>query len=154
MTGPVVLAEDVRKRYGDLWALDGAGFTIEPGECFALLGPNGAGKTTITEILAGYRHRDAGEAQVLGVDPADGDRAWRAQVGIVLQSVRDLGDLTVAETVAHFAGYYPDPRDSAEVIDAVGLTEKRDARNGKLSGGQRRRLDVALGIVGRPRLLY
>ena len=154
MTGPVVLAEDVRKRYGDLWALDGAGFTIEPGECFALLGPNGAGKTTITEILAGYRHRDAGEAQVLGVDPADGDRAWRAQVGIVLQSVRDLGDLTVAETVAHFAGYYPDPRDPAEVIEAVGLTEKRDARNGKLSGGQRRRLDVALGIVGRPRLLF
>ncbi len=154
MSEPVVIAEGIRKRYGDLWALDGASFTIDDGECFALLGPNGAGKTTVTEILEGYRHRDGGRAQVLGIDPANGDRAWRAQVGIVLQSVRDLGDLTVAETVAHFAGYFPDPRDPDEVLDAVGLTEKRQARNGKLSGGQRRRLDVALGIVGRPRVLF
>jgi ABC-2 type transport system ATP-binding protein len=144
----------VRKRYGDLWALDGATFEVEDGECFALLGPNGAGKTTVTEILEGYRHRDAGEASVLGVDPRHGDRIWKSQLGIVLQSDRDLGDLTVAEAVHHFAGYYPNPRDPEDVIAAVGLTEKRKARNEKLSGGQRRRLDVALGIVGRPRVLF
>lgn len=151
---PAITATDVRKRYGDLWALDGATFAVEDGECFALLGPNGAGKTTVTEILEGYRHRDSGEATVLGVDPRHGDRAWKSQLGIVLQSDRDLGDLTVAEAVHHFAGYYPTPRDPDEVIAAVGLTEKRKARNEKLSGGQRRRLDVALGIVGRPRVLF
>jgi ABC-2 type transport system ATP-binding protein len=149
-----IRVEDVRKRYGDLWALDGASFEIEFGECFALLGPNGAGKTTITEILEGYRTRDSGDAFVLGLDPAHGDRAWRTQLGIVLQSDRDLGDLTVAEAVHHFAGYYPNPRDPDEVIEAVGLAEKRKDRNEKLSGGQRRRLDVALGIVGRPRVLF
>jgi ABC-2 type transport system ATP-binding protein len=154
MPEPAVSVSDVRKRYGDLWALDGATFHIDLGECFALLGPNGAGKTTVTEILEGYRDRDSGTAQVLGRDPADGDRTWRSQLGIVLQSDRDLGDLTVAEAVHHFAGYYPDPRDPDEVIAAVGLTEKRAARNEKLSGGQRRRLDVALGIVGRPRVLF
>ena len=144
----------VRKSYGDVTALDGVTFDVSDGECFALLGPNGAGKTTVTEILEGYRHRDSGEAQVLGVDPQHGDRLWKSQVGIVLQSDRDLGDLTVAEAVHHFAGYYPDPRDPDEVIAAVGLTEKRRARNEKLSGGQRRRLDVALGIIGRPRVLF
>jgi ABC-2 type transport system ATP-binding protein len=151
---PAITVADVRKRYGDLWALDGATFEVEDGECFALLGPNGAGKTTVTEILEGYRHRDAGEASVLGVDPRHGDRIWKSQLGIVLQSDRDLGDLTVAEAVHHFAGYYPNPRDPEDVIAAVGLTEKRKARNEKLSGGQRRRLDVALGIVGRPRVLF
>lgn len=154
MSEPAVVVDDVRKRYGDLWALDGASFTIEQGECFALLGPNGAGKTTVTEILEGYRHRDSGNATVLGVDPAHGDRAWRSRLGVVLQSDRDLGDLTVAEAVDHFAGYYADPRNPADVIAAVGLTEKATARNQRLSGGQRRRLDVALGIVGRPRLLF
>jgi ABC-2 type transport system ATP-binding protein len=149
-----VSVQDVRKRYGELWALDGATFHIEFGECFALLGPNGAGKTTVTEILEGYRHRDSGEALVLGQDPASGDRAWRSQLGIVLQTDRDLGDLTVAEAVHHFAGYYADPRDPDDVIAAVGLTEKSKARNEKLSGGQRRRLDVALGIIGRPRVLF
>ena len=108
----------------------------------------------MTEILEGYRTRDSGSAQVLGQDPAHGDRAWRSQLGIVLQSDRDLGDLTVAEAVRHFAGYYADPRDPDDVIEAVGLTEKRKARNEKLSGGQRRRLDVALGIIGRPRVLF
>jgi ABC-2 type transport system ATP-binding protein len=151
---PAVSVTDVRKRYGDLWALDGATFHIEFGECFALLGPNGAGKTTVTEILEGYRARDAGSAQVLGQDPSQGDRAWRSQLGIVLQSDRDLGDLTVEESVRHFAGYYGDPRDADDVIAAVGLTEKRKSRNEKLSGGQRRRLDVALGIVGRPKVLF
>ena len=144
----------VCKSYGDVTALDGVTFDVSDGECFALLGPNGAGKTTVTEILEGYRHRDSGEAQVLGVDPQHGDRVWKSRVGIVLQSDRDLGDLTVAEAVHHFAGYYPDPRDPDEVIAAVGLTEKRRARNEKLSGGQRRRLDVALGIIGRPRVLF
>ena len=154
VTAPAVSVTDVRKRYGDLWALDGATFEIAAGECFALLGPNGAGKTTVTEILEGYRTRDSGTAQVLGQDPAHGDRAWRSQLGIVLQSDRDLGDLTVVEAVRHFAGYYADPRDPDDVIAAVGLTEKRKARNEKLSGGQRRRLDVALGIIGRPRVLF
>jgi ABC-2 type transport system ATP-binding protein len=154
VSDPAVSVLDVRKRYGDLWALDGASFEIEFGECFALLGPNGAGKTTVTEILEGYRHRDSGDARVLGQDPASGDRAWRSQLGIVLQIDRDLGDLTVAEAVHHFAGYYADPRDPADVIAAVGLTEKSKARNEKLSGGQRRRLDVALGIIGRPRVLF
>jgi ABC-2 type transport system ATP-binding protein len=154
VTTPAVSVTDVRKRYGDLWALDGATFEIAAGECFALLGPNGAGKTTVTEILEGYRTRDSGTAQVLGQDPAHGDRTWRSQLGIVLQSDRDLGDLTVAEAVRHFAGYYADPRDPDDVIEAVGLTEKRKARNEKLSGGQRRRLDVALGIIGRPRVLF
>ena len=154
VTDPAVSVADVRKRYGDLWALDGATFEIAFGECFALLGPNGAGKTTVTEILEGYRHRDSGEAQVLGQDPARMDRAWRSQLGIVLQSDRDLGDLTVEEAVRHFAGYYPNPRDPDEVIASVGLSDKRKSRNEKLSGGQRRRLDVALGIIGRPRLLF
>jgi len=149
-----VSVENVRKRYGDLWALDGASFHIDFGECFALLGPNGAGKTTVTEILEGYRHRDSGTASVLGQDPEHGDRAWRSQIGIVLQSDRDLGDLTVAEAVEHFTGYYANPRDPADVIAAVGLTEKAKSRNEKLSGGQRRRLDVALGIIGRPRVLF
>jgi ABC-2 type transport system ATP-binding protein len=151
---PAISVTDVRKRYGDLWALDGTSFEIAFGECFALLGPNGAGKTTVTEILEGYRMRDAGEARVLGQDPAHGDRAWKSQLGIVLQSDRDLGDLTVTEAVRHFAGYFPNPRDPDEVIEAVGLAEKRTSRNEKLSGGQRRRLDVALGIIGRPRVLF
>jgi ABC-2 type transport system ATP-binding protein len=151
---PAVSVVDVRKRYGDMWALDGATFDIAPGECFALLGPNGAGKTTVTEILEGYRMRDSGTVQVLGQDPAHGDRAWRSRLGIVLQSDRDLGDLTVSEAVRHFAGYYADPRDPDEVIASVGLTEKSGSRNEKLSGGQRRRLDVALGIIGRPHVLF
>ena len=154
MSDVAIRVSDVRKQYGDLWALDGISFDIAYGECFSLLGPNGAGKTTITEILEGYRQRDQGEATVLGIDPATGDRAWKSQLGIVLQSDRDLGDLTVAEAVHHFAAYYPHPRDPDEVIESVGLLEKRTSRNEKLSGGQRRRLDVALGIIGRPRVLF
>jgi ABC-2 type transport system ATP-binding protein len=149
-----IVVRHLRKSYGDLMAVDGAGFTVDEGECFALLGPNGAGKTTITEILEGYRQRDSGDVSVLGVDPQKADRDWKAQIGIVLQSVRDLGDLSVREAVTHFAAYYPDPRDPDDVIEAVGLTEKRNARGLKLSGGQRRRLDVALGIIGRPRVLF
>lgn len=154
MSEPAISVRNVRKQYGDLWALDGVSFDIAYGECFSLLGPNGAGKTTVTEILEGYRTRDEGDATVLGQDPASGDRAWKSQLGIVLQSDRDLGDLTVSEAVHHFAAYYADPRNPDEVIEAVGLTEKRKDRNEKLSGGQRRRLDVALGIIGRPRVLF
>lgn len=154
MSDVAIRVQDLRKNYGELWAVDGVDFEIPFGECFALLGPNGAGKTTVTEILEGYRVRDGGVAEVLGVDPSHGDRAWKAQIGIVLQSDRDLGDLTVSEAVRHFAGYYADPRDPGEVIEAVGLSEKSSSRNEKLSGGQRRRLDVALGIIGRPRVLF
>jgi len=144
----------LHKAYGDVVAVDHVSFTVEHGECLALLGPNGAGKTTTTEILEGYRKADSGSARVLGVDPAKGDLTWKARLGIVLQADRDLGDLTVRETVSHFADYFPDSRDPDEVIAAVGLTEKAKARNGKLSGGQRRRLDVALGILGRPEVLF
>lgn len=149
-----ISVSDVHKRYGDIWALDGVSFDVAEGECFALLGPNGAGKTTLTEILEGYRHRDSGQAAVLGVDPQHGNRPWKSQLGIVLQSSRDLGDLTVFEAVDHFAGYYPSPRDANDVIADVGLADKSRSRIGKLSGGQRRRLDVALGIIGRPRVLF
>ncbi len=142
------------RSYGKVEALTGIDLRIDLGECFALLGPNGAGKTTTTEILEGYRHRDSGEVSVLGVDPAHGDGRWRSRLGIVLQQARDLADLTVLESVRHFAAYYPDPRDVDEVIEAVGLAEKRTARGSTLSGGQRRRLDVALGIIGRPELLF
>ena len=144
----------MRKRYGDLWALDGATFEIAYGECFALLGPNGAGKTTVTEILEGYRTATRARPRCSGTTRPTATAHWRSQLGIVLQSDRDLGDLTVPEAVHHFAGYYPDPRDPDDVIAAVGLTEKRRSRNEKLSGGQRRRLDVALGIIGRPRVLF
>ena len=144
----------LRKRYGDVQAVDGITFDVGLGECMALLGPNGAGKTTTTEILEGYRHADEGTVSVLGVDPRHGDLAWKARLGIVLQTDRDLGDLTVREAVEHVAGFYPEPRDVDEVIDVVGLRERAAARNARLSGGQRRRLDVALGIVGRPELLF
>jgi ABC-2 type transport system ATP-binding protein len=142
------------KRYGDKRAVDGVDLEIATGEVFALLGPNGAGKTTTVEILEGYRRRDGGEASVLGTDPGAADRAWRSRIGIVLQSSTENAELTVEEIVRHFARYYPDPRDPDEVIAAVGLEEKRKARTRALSGGQRRRLDVALGIVGRPELLF
>jgi ABC-2 type transport system ATP-binding protein len=144
---------DLRKAYGDVQAVNGVTFDVQAGECLALLGPNGAGKTTTTEVLEGYLHADSGSVQVLGADPRTAGLAWRARIGIVLQSDRDLGDLTVRETVRHFAGYFANPRDLEEVIAAVGLEEKAKARNSKLSGGQRRRLDVALGIIGRPEVL-
>lgn len=144
----------LRKTYGDVVAVDDVTFTVAAGECLALLGPNGAGKTTTTEILEGYRRADSGTARVLGVDPALAGLDWRSRIGIVLQSDRDLGDLTVREAVRHFAGYFANPQDPDAVIAAVGLTEKAKSRNSKLSGGQRRRLDVALGIIGRPEVLF
>ena len=146
--------EHLRKSYADVVAVADVSFTVAAGECLALLGPNGAGKTTTTEILEGYRRADSGTARVLGVDPAIGGLDWRARLGIVLQTDRDLGELTVGEAVRHFAGYFPHPRDPEQVIAAVGLQQKVKSRNGKLSGGQRRRLDVALGIIGRPEVLF
>jgi ABC-2 type transport system ATP-binding protein len=150
----VIEVDGLTKRYGEVAACDGIAFHVEAGECVALLGPNGAGKTTTVEILEGYRARDAGAVSVLGVDPAHPTLAWRRRIGIVLQSATDVAELTVAEVVEHFARYYPNGRDPAEVIEAVGLEAKRDARTRALSGGQRRRLDVALGILGRPDLLF
>ncbi|RMI04595.1 ABC transporter ATP-binding protein [Cellulomonas triticagri] len=144
----------LQKRYGEKRAVDGLDLAVARGEIVAVLGPNGAGKTTTVEILEGYRRRDGGDVRVLGVDPQTAGRDWRARIGIVLQTSNDLAEATVAELVHHFARYYPDPRDPDEVIDAVGLREKARTRSRQLSGGQRRRLDVALGIVGRPELLF
>ncbi|TFV53554.1 ABC transporter ATP-binding protein [Blastococcus sp. TF02A_35] len=144
----------VVKRYGDFTAVDGLDLDIRRGEIFALLGPNGAGKTTTVEICEGYRRRDAGEVRVLGADPADGDRRWKSRLGIVLQSGAGDSQLTVRELVRAQASYFPDPRGTDEVLELVGLTEKAGVRGRSLSGGQRRRLDVALGIVGRPELLF
>jgi ABC-2 type transport system ATP-binding protein len=149
-----ISAHDVTKTYGNFTALAGVSLQVAAGECLALLGPNGAGKTTLTEILEGYRQRDGGDAEVLGVDPGKATGAWRAKLGIVLQNASDMPDITVLETVTQFARYYPDPADPEQVIAAVGLTEKSRSRNGKLSGGQRRRLDVALGIIGNPDVLF
>ncbi|MEO7982237.1 MAG: ABC transporter ATP-binding protein [Sporichthyaceae bacterium] len=149
-----VTVRGLEKRYDGRPAVDGVDLDVARGEVFALLGPNGAGKTTTVEILEGYRSRDAGEVSVLGHDPAHPSSAWRARVGVVLQSVDDLSELTVAETVRHFAGYYPHPRDPDEVMATVGLDDGADKRVRTLSGGQRRRLDVALGILGRPELLF
>jgi ABC-2 type transport system ATP-binding protein len=142
------------KRYGEFVAVDGLDLDIRRGEIFALLGPNGAGKTTTVEICEGYRKRDAGEVRVLGEDPADGARRWKAQLGIVLQSGAGDSQLTCRELLQAQASYYADPRDPDEVLALVGLTEKAKSRGKALSGGQRRRLDVALGIIGRPRLLF
>lgn len=151
---PVVSVRDLRKSYGSLTALDGVSFDIERGETFALLGPNGAGKSTTIEILEGYRDRTSGDATVLGTDPGTGGLDWKARLGIVLQSAGESGNVTVREQLTHFAGFYPNPRSVDEVIAAVGLEEKHRTRISKLSGGQRRRVDVALGIIGNPELLF
>ncbi|GCB51076.1 ABC transporter ATP-binding protein [Streptomyces sp. NL15-2K] len=143
----------LRKQYGDVTAVDGIDLGIRRGEVFGLLGPNGAGKSTTVEILQGNRARDDGEVSVLGTDPAHGTRAWRSRVGIVWQDESAPAELTVRETVRRFARYYPRPRDPEEVIGLVGLQAKADSRIKALSGGQRRRLDVALGGIGDPELL-
>lgn len=153
-TDAAIRIRGLRKVYGGVAAVDGIDLDIARGETFALLGPNGAGKSTTVEILEGYRLRTAGEASVLGIDPAHGDLDWKARLGIVLQSATESGVFTVREQLLHFARFYPRPRDVDEVIAAVGLEEKAGTRISKLSGGQRRRVDVALGIVGRPELLF
>jgi ABC-2 type transport system ATP-binding protein len=151
-----VVVEDLRKRYGQVEAVRGISFTVEEGEIFALLGPNGAGKTTTLEILEGFRSRDAGRAEVLGYDPGNraSGRALREQMGLVLQDIAVEPYLTVRETVARNAGYYPNPRDIDEVIGLVDLTPQLRQKVKDLSGGQKRRLDLALGMIGNPRLLF
>lgn len=158
----VLRVEDLRMRYGSVDVLKGVDFTARRGEVLGLLGPNGAGKTTTIEILEGFRMRSAGRVEVLGTDPAHGDEQWRAGLGVVLQSWRDHAKWRVRELLTHLASYYRGystdrvtrPRDVGELIETVGLVPHADKKVGQLSGGQRRRLDVAIGIVGRPELLF
>jgi ABC-2 type transport system ATP-binding protein len=150
----VIVVRGLRRDYGDVRAVDGIDFTVAEGEVFALLGPNGAGKSTTVEILEGHRPRTAGSVEVLGVDPATGGRAYRERIGVVLQEAGFDEEFRVVELVEMYAGLYPRHRDVDEVIALVGLTDKRDARTKTLSGGQRRRLDLALGLVGDPDLLF
>jgi ABC-2 type transport system ATP-binding protein len=154
VTDEAISVAGLRKSYRDKVAVDGLDLTVARGEIFALLGPNGAGKTTTVEILEGFRRRDAGEVSVLGEDPARDKTSWRARIGVVLQGTGEFDELKVGEVVRHFARFYPNPDDPAAVIERVGLGDKADARTHTLSGGQKRRLDVALGIVGRPELLF
>jgi ABC-2 type transport system ATP-binding protein len=154
VTEYAIEVRDLRKRYGELEAVRGLSFAVARGEVFGLLGPNGAGKTTTVEILEGYRERSSGEVSVLGQDPAVRDRALRERVGIVLQSSGFYPRATVREAVEHFAAAYPHPRDARETIALVGLDGKEDARAGQLSGGQQRRLDLALALVGDPELIF
>ena len=149
-----ISVRDVRKSYGALEAVRGVSFDVERGEVFGLLGPNGAGKTTTVEMLEGYRKRDGGSIEVLGVDPAVAGGDWRERIGVVLQSSAMYETLTVAEMLQLFAGYYSSPRSVDEVVELVGLREKRDDRVRRLSGGQRRRLDLGIALVGDPELIF
>jgi len=151
---PVISVRGLRKSYGDAEAVRGIDLEVRRGEVFAFLGPNGAGKTTTVEILEGYRKRGAGEVSVLGEDPERADRRWRERIGIVLQSCRLDPYLTVRESLALYAGYYAAPRPIGETIELVGLAEKADARASSLSGGQQRRLDVGMALIGDPELLF
>ena len=151
---PAIEVADLHKSYGSLEAVRGVSFEVQPGEIFGLLGPNGAGKTTTVEILEGYRERSGGEVRVLGKDPQVRDRHLQERVGIVLQSSGFYPRVTVREAVHHFSKAYPAPRDPEETIALVGLEEKADARTKDLSGGQRRRLDLALALIGDPDLIF
>jgi ABC-2 type transport system ATP-binding protein len=154
MTGAAIEVQDLRKAYGDHEAVRGIDFTVRRGEVFGLLGPNGAGKTTTVEILEGYRERSSGEVRVLGLDPAERTQALRERVGIVLQSCGMYRHLTVREAVEHWAALYPAPRDVAETISVAGLDDSAGKRTRMLSGGQQRRLDFALALVGDPELIF
>ena len=153
-TDAAIAVDGLRKSYGSFEAVRGLALEVQRGEIFAFLGPNGAGKTTTVEILEGFRPRDAGEVRVLGVDPAHGDRAWRARIGMVLQEGRTQPNLTARETLELWSAYYPHPKPVTETIALVGLEEKADERVARLSGGQRRRLDVGLALVGDPDLIF
>ncbi|WP_432036401.1 ABC transporter ATP-binding protein [Streptomyces cucumeris] len=153
MTQQAVRVRGLRKTYGAITALDGVDLDIQHGEVFGVLGPNGAGKSTTVEILQGHRKRNGGDVNVLGRDPASAGRDWRSRIGIVWQDESAPAELTVEETVRHFARFYPRPRDPGEVIGLVGLEARAGSRVKALSGGQRRRLDVALGVIGGPELL-
>ena len=150
----VIEVSDLRKSYGDVPAVRDVDLEVGAGEIFAFLGPNGAGKTTTVEVLEGYRSRDGGDVRVLGEDPARPARGWHARIGVVLQDCLVQPELTVAESLHQFAGYYPAPRGVDETIALVGLDDERDKRAAKLSGGQQRRLDVALALIGDPELLF
>ena len=149
-----ITVSGLRKTYGSFVAVDDVDLQVESGEVFAFLGPNGAGKTTTIDILTGAQRRTSGTVSVLGRDPQNDEREWRAQVGVVPQGTAKYSDLTVREIIDHFASFYPDPFPTGQLIDMVGLGPKAKALSTKLSGGQRRRLDVAVGVVGRPRLLF
>jgi ABC-2 type transport system ATP-binding protein len=151
---PVIEVSGLQMRYGDFEAVRGLDLEVEQGEIFAFLGPNGAGKTTTVEILEGYRHRSEGGVRVLGADPGRAHAAWRARIGVVLQDSEPERDLTVLECLRLYAGYYPMPRSLDETLRLVGLEEQADATASRLSGGQRRRLDVGLALVGNPELLF
>lgn len=151
---PVLSVYNLTKKYGTHEILRGVDLQITPGETYALLGPNGAGKTTTIEILEGFRKPDSGEIRILGEDPLTAPRSWRSRVGIVAQQTGDLGPYTPREMLRHFSGLYPNPRDPEETLELVGLTEQGGVRASKLSGGQQRRLDVALGIIGHPEMLF
>jgi ABC-2 type transport system ATP-binding protein len=151
---PAIEVRGLTKRYGDTEVLAGVDLEIASGELLAVVGPNGAGKTTMVEILEGYRARDGGTVSVLGTDPAQPTRQWRARIGIVLQTCQLPAELTAWELVERFAGYYPSPRPVAETLELVGLGDRGDARAGTLSGGQQRRLDMAMALVGDPELLF
>lgn len=154
MTTPAVQVRNLQKTYDGRAVVDDVSFDIARGETFALLGPNGAGKSTTVEILEGYRRRSGGTVSVLGVDPEQGGLDWKARLGIVMQTCGQSGLLTVREHLRQFAGFYPAARDVDEVISAVGLEAQAKLRTSKLSGGQQRRVDVAMGIIGRPELLF
>ncbi len=154
MADPIISVRGLRKSYGDNEAVGGIDLEVLCGEVFAFLGPNGAGKTTTVEILEGYRKRSGGEVEVLGEDPARARRQWRERIGIVLQSCRLDPYLTARESLALYAGYYSHPRPVDEVIELVGLAGKADERTGRLSGGQQRRLDVGMALIGDPELLF
>jgi ABC-2 type transport system ATP-binding protein len=153
-SAPAIEVSDLRKSYGDVEAVRGLGFSVRRGEIYGLLGPNGAGKTSTVEILEGYRQRTSGSVSVLGLDPAERPRALRQRVGIVLQSSGIYSQVRVREVLAHFAGFYPHPREVEEVIELVGLGEQGETRARRLSGGQRRRLDLALALIGDPELIF
>ncbi|MDQ3570230.1 MAG: ABC transporter ATP-binding protein [Actinomycetota bacterium] len=152
--GAAITVQDLHKSYGQLEAVQGVDLEVHEGEIFAFLGPNGAGKTTTVEILEGYRPRNSGHVEVLGADPSRSTAAWRSRIGVVLQTCQVWSLLTVRESLELHAGYYPSPRDVDETMALAGLAERGDQRAGKLSGGQQRRLDVALALIGDPELLF